>query len=111
MHWPTIRTIALRECRDLLRDRRTVLMIFFTPVFLYPVMGYGGYQFALHSLEQTAVVGVEGADYLPKDGPLSYGRMPCPRSPGCRWDRRRFRPSPPRRCTTPTSGDSNPHPY
>jgi sodium transport system permease protein len=71
MHWPTIRTIALRECRDLLRDRRTVLMIFLTPVFLYPVMGYGGYQFALHSKEQTAVIGLEGADHLPKaDSPL-----------------------------------------
>jgi len=66
MHSATIRLIARREMLDLLRDRRTVFMIFLLPVALYPLLGVFGLLFALGSTEQKSRLGVEGAEYLPQ---------------------------------------------
>src|SRR5262249_42803038 len=66
MHWPIIRLIWLREMRDLLRDRRTLFMIFLLPVALYPVLGIVGLTFVRHGLKQESLVGIYGLENLPK---------------------------------------------
>jgi sodium transport system permease protein len=66
MHWSIIQLIWLRELRDLIRDRRTVFMIFLLPVALYPLLGVVGLTFALGKIEQKSVVGVHGLEYLPQ---------------------------------------------
>lgn len=77
MHWPVIRTIWLRELRDLARDRRTLFMIFALPSILYPLMGFIGYEFARGKLEQTNVVGIHGLEHLPPLTPHSAGFDPA----------------------------------
>jgi sodium transport system permease protein len=52
--------------RDLLRDRRTVLIILLLPVVLYPIFGLVGFLFALTMLEQKVIVGVAGMEQLPQ---------------------------------------------
>jgi sodium transport system permease protein len=78
MTWSIIRTIWARELRDLVRDRRTLFMIFILPTILYPVMGFIGYQFALGAMEQPSVVGIVGLEHLPRPTPLSAGLSPVP---------------------------------
>ena len=39
MRWSTIRLIATRELRDLLRDRRWLALLLGVPVLLYPAFG------------------------------------------------------------------------
>jgi sodium transport system permease protein len=64
MRWSIIRLIWLREVRDQLRDRRTILMMVVLPLLLYPALGFGVLQFALGYVGKTNVVGVYGADNL-----------------------------------------------
>src|SRR5664279_1987579 len=42
---PIVRLIARRELRDLLRDRRTLLIILALPIVLYPIFGLLGFLF------------------------------------------------------------------
>ena len=60
-----IRLIALREFRDLLRDRRTLLLVLVVPVILYPIFVLVGILFALSILDQKIVVGIAGYQSLP----------------------------------------------
>lgn len=69
MRWSVVRLIAVKELRDLIRDRRTVLLILVLPAVLYPLFGATGYLFAVSLIGQPTVVGVSGADHLP--GPRS----------------------------------------
>jgi sodium transport system permease protein len=78
MTWSILRTIWLREVRDLARDRRTVVMIFALPAFLYPLMGFVGYEFARGAAEQESIVGISGLENLPALGPKSDGFSPIP---------------------------------
>src|SRR5262249_27291818 len=71
MHWSIIRLIWLRELLDLVRDRRTLFMIFVLPVFLYPLLGYVGYEFARGSVQQVSKIGVVAMDYFPPASPTS----------------------------------------
>jgi sodium transport system permease protein len=64
MRWSIIRLIWLRELRDQLRDRRTVLMMAVLPLLLYPALGFGVLQFALSYTAKTQVVGIYGAENL-----------------------------------------------
>ena len=75
MRWSIVRLIASKEFRDLLRDRRTVLMILVLPVVLYPVFGLSGYLFAATLLGKPTVVGVVNAEALAAPGlpPLLAG--------------------------------------
>ena len=73
MRWSIVRLIALKEFRDLLRDRRTVLMILVLPVVLYPVFGLSGYLFAATLLSKPTLVGVVHQDALPAAPPLLDG--------------------------------------
>ena len=60
-----VKLIARREMRDLLRDRRTLLIILGLPALLYPVFGIVGIGFTLSMLDQKVIIGVEGIDHLP----------------------------------------------
>ncbi|CAN5321619.1 hypothetical protein BH11PLA2_BH11PLA2_00670 [soil metagenome] len=67
MHRSIVRLIAVREIRDLLRDRRTVMLILVLPVVLYPLFGLVSILFAKSMSDQTSRVGVVGLSNLPKD--------------------------------------------
>ncbi|MBL8797857.1 MAG: ABC transporter permease [Planctomycetia bacterium] len=71
MHSAIIRLIARRETLDLLRDRRTLFMIFFLPVALYPLLGVFGLLVALGSADQKSRLGIDGADSLPQNSPTA----------------------------------------
>lgn len=64
-----VRLIALRELRDLLRDRRTLFLILGLPVVLYPVFVLVGLLFTFSMLEQKVIVGVAGVEHLPQPKP------------------------------------------
>jgi sodium transport system permease protein len=57
--------IAIRELKDLLRDRRTMLVILGLPVVLYPLFVLVGVFFAFSMLEQTLKIGITNIDVLP----------------------------------------------
>lgn len=61
-----VRLIARREIRDLLRDRRTLLIILVLPALLYPAFVVVGLAFAVSLLDQKTVIGVVGVENLPQ---------------------------------------------
>lgn len=60
-----VRLIARREIRDLLRDRRTLIIVLVLPALLYPAFVMVGLVFAVSMMEQKTVVGIIGAEHLP----------------------------------------------
>jgi len=66
MRFSIIKLIAVKESRDLLRDRRTVLLILVLPVVLYPLFGLAGFAFARSTLGQSTAIGIVGIEYLPQ---------------------------------------------
>ena len=66
-----VRLIFNKEVRDLLRDRRTVMLVLVVPALLYPLFGIAGYAMAQSLLGQTTTVGIVGTAYLP-DEPKLY---------------------------------------
>ncbi len=60
-----VRLIARREIRDLLRDRRTLIIVLGLPALLYPAFVVVGLAFAVSLMDQKTAIGVVGADYLP----------------------------------------------
>lgn len=73
MRLPVVRLIAARELRDLLRDRRSVLLIALMPLVLYPFFGLAGVLFATATAAQRTVVGIVGANHLPVEPALLTG--------------------------------------
>ena len=69
MQRSTAQLIAGREIRDLLRDRRTLLIVLVLPALLYPAFVVVGLVFAASLLEQKTTIGVVGADQLPSPTP------------------------------------------
>ena len=68
MRWPIVRLIAFREARDQLRDRRTMFLILGLPLLMYPLfVGVGIVSFSILK-DKKLVVGVVGAEFLPKPG-------------------------------------------
>ncbi len=65
MRWSIVQVIWMRELRDQLRDRRTILMIAVLPVLIYPLGGMGLMQLATGFLNQRYTVGLCGAEHLP----------------------------------------------
>jgi sodium transport system permease protein len=57
-----VRLITRKETRDLLRDRRTVALIFLAPLLLYPLFGMTLWVFATELVGKPPVVGVVNAD-------------------------------------------------
>jgi len=78
MRWSIVRLIWLRELCDQLRDRRTVFMIAVLPVLLYPLAGFGIMQLVLGRLGRQAVLGIQGAHYLPPLSPHCLAFSPTP---------------------------------
>jgi sodium transport system permease protein len=60
-----VRLIAAREIRDLLRDRRTLLIVLVLPALLYPAFVVVGLAFAVSLMDQKTVIGIAGAEHLP----------------------------------------------
>src|SRR5262245_22393134 len=69
MRRSVVRLIAGREIRDLLRDRRTILIILVLPALLYPAFVVVGLAFAYSLMDQTTVIGVAGSEHLPAPKP------------------------------------------
>ncbi len=69
MRWSVVRLITAREVRDQLRDRRTLFLILGLPVLMYPLFVGVGILFITALKEKKFVVGVVGAEHLPKQGP------------------------------------------
>jgi sodium transport system permease protein len=65
MRWSIIRLIWVRELRDQLRDRRTLLMIAVLPLVIYPLAGFGMVQMLFGSLKKQNPVGIVGGEHLP----------------------------------------------
>jgi sodium transport system permease protein len=82
MRWSIIRTIWLREMRDQMRDRRTLLMILGLPLLLYPVLGMGILPFAMGFTEKASLIDVvtlsnDRKDFPPRS-PAFAGRSVIP---------------------------------
>jgi sodium transport system permease protein len=80
MRWSIIRLIWLRDLRDQLRDRRTILMIALLPLVLYPILGMAVLQFAVSFIEKPSRIGIvrwdKSSDFPARqkgDGGLSPG--------------------------------------
>src|ERR671931_94339 len=65
MRRSVIGLIVAREVRDLLRDRRTLLIVLGLPALLYPAFVVVGLAFAVSVLDQKTVIGISGAEHLP----------------------------------------------
>ena len=65
MRRSTVRLIARREIRDLLRDRRTLIIILILPALLYPAFVVVGLAFAVSLMDQKTAIGVVGGEHLP----------------------------------------------
>src|SRR5829696_7840832 len=65
MRRTVVRLIARREIRDLLRDRRTLLIVLGLPALLYPAFVVVGLAFAVSMMDQKTVIGIAGAEHLP----------------------------------------------
>src|SRR5213082_1975678 len=65
MRRTVVRLIARREIRDLLRDRRTLLIVLGLPALLYPAFVVVGVAFAASLMDQKTVIGVVGMETLP----------------------------------------------
>ena len=67
MRGSVIRLICLRDLRDQLRDRRTVLMIALLPLVLYPILGIALMTFATGFATQPSKIGIvgRGPDFPP----------------------------------------------
>jgi sodium transport system permease protein len=85
MRWSIILLIWVRELRDQLRDRRTVLMIVVLPVLLYPILGIGVLQLAVGFLKQQSVIGIYNSDYLHRRTVRSAGLPPRAQVPAVAW--------------------------
>lgn len=70
MRLSVVRLITGKEIRDLLRDRRTVMLIFLLPLALYPLFGLVGVVFANAAKGQKLTVGVVGIDNLTVPAPF-----------------------------------------
>jgi sodium transport system permease protein len=85
MRWSIIRLIWLRELRDQLRDRRTIVMMAVLPVVLYPALGFGVLQFALSFTGKQTIVGIQGGENLvwtpPGAGQAAARRLPAGLNP------------------------------
>jgi sodium transport system permease protein len=64
-----VRLIAVKEIRDLFRDRRTLLLVIILPAVLYPLFAVAGFFMARSLMGQEAVIGLAGAEYLPTGAP------------------------------------------
>ena len=67
MRGTIVRLIVAKELRDLVRDRRTVMLILVLPALLYPLFALAGLLFATSLADKPVVIGIVGAENLPDD--------------------------------------------
>src|SRR6478672_6180096 len=77
MRRSVVRLIAAREIRDQLRDRRTLFLVLGLPVLMYPLFVGVGLLFVAAVKEKKFVVGVVGAENLPKPEPDDLAPAPA----------------------------------
>jgi sodium transport system permease protein len=70
MRLSVVKLITAKEIRDLVRDRRTVMLIFVLPLCLFPLFGLTGWVFARAALGQETAIGVIGLDNLTVPSPF-----------------------------------------
>jgi sodium transport system permease protein len=75
MRWPIVRLIAFREARDQLRDRRTMFLILGLPLLMYPLFIGVGTVFVSMLKDKMLVIGVSGAEYLPKPAAIDISSV------------------------------------
>jgi sodium transport system permease protein len=68
MRLSVVRLITAKEIRDLVRDRRTVMLVFLMPPMMYILFGIVGVTFAQAAKGQQAAIGVIGLDELSLPG-------------------------------------------
>ena len=73
MRWSNIRLVFWRECRDQLRDRRTLFTIAVLPLLLYPLLAISVFQVAQFRHDHPSRVWVIGAKRLPAQPSLLNG--------------------------------------
>lgn len=78
MRWSTIRLITRREITELLRDRRTMLILVGLPLIIYPLFLGVGLFFALTSREHSTKIAVIGLEHLPPLTLTSRPEIPMP---------------------------------
>ncbi|MEO2088282.1 MAG: ABC transporter permease [Gemmataceae bacterium] len=61
MRLSVVSLISRKETADLLRDRRTVTLVFLAPLVLYPLFGLTAYLFASELIGKPPVIGVANA--------------------------------------------------
>jgi hypothetical protein len=96
MRLSIIRLICLRDLRDQLRDRRTVVMIALLPLVLYPILGIAVMQFAVGFAAKPSKIGIigRGPDFPPRQEtrghllavPAATWLALAPSGPGLRLD-------------------------
>jgi len=64
MRSSVVRLIAGKETRDLLRDRRSVVLTVLMPILLYPLFGLSAWVFADSVMGQPTVIGIVGLENL-----------------------------------------------
>lgn len=74
MRLSVVSLITRKETRDLLRDRRTVTLVFLAPLLLYPLFGITGWAFASELIGNPPVVGVIN----PADAAMPSAELPFP---------------------------------
>ncbi len=70
MRLSVVRLITGKEIRDLMRDRRTVMLIFLLPLALYPLFGLTAWAFAQAAMGQQTSVGIVGLENLTVPSPF-----------------------------------------
>ena len=78
MRWSTIRLIARREIIELLRDRRTMLILIGLPLIIYPLFLGVGLFFALTTREHQSKIAVIGLEHLPPAKVTNRPEIPMP---------------------------------
>ncbi len=94
MRLQNLRLITWKETRDLLRDRRTIVLLFIAPMMLYPLFGLTGWLFATELIGKAPKVGVVNLkDGSASDTPFppmfidgAFAESPAPKSESLRTD-------------------------
>ncbi len=74
MRLSVVGLITRKETRDLLRDQRTVTLIFLAPLLLYPLFGLTAWAITTELVDKPSVIGVVNAD----DAVMPKAEMPFP---------------------------------
>ncbi len=72
MNWNNIQLVFLREVRDQLRDRRTLMMVAVLPLLLYPALGFLMMQIMLSVTRQEQTVVIVNAEELPAPSLMTF---------------------------------------